>query len=149
MKYSVKFRYQHTFVLMLSLLLIHTTAHTSEVTLASISNLDDDEFRSDEGNYFKLIKRNTHCKIEAHFFVSFENTLYSYVFNRTGLISGKEKTFRYNYQKDHEGSLIHVTDVYQYSSARYDLKDPVISAEIKKDFMRYKALFPQALLSQC
>lgn len=133
----------------LAQLTVSPIGFSKEVTLASISNLDHEEFRSDEGNEFRLIKLNQGCKIEARFYVSFENTLYSYVFNQTGLISGTEKKFRYQYQKDHEGSLLHVTDVYQYSSARYDLSDPVRSAEIKKDFIRYKALFSQASLSQC
>lgn len=139
----------HITLCVLALLSISPIGFSKEITLASISNLDHEAFKSSEGNTFHLIKLNHGCKIEARFYLSFENTLYSYVFNRNGLISGTEKTFRYRYQKDHEGSLLHVTDVYQYSSVRYDLNDPIRSVEIKKDFMRYKALFSQTSLSQC
>ena len=139
-------KFNHSLILFFSLFftcLAHSEPH--ETTIASISNLDDEEFRSDEGNYFKLIKTNIGCKLEAHFFVSFENILYTYLFNRTGLISGAEKTFRYHYQKDYEGSLLHVTDVYQYSSARYDINQP----DVKKNFTRYKALFSKPSIEQC
>ena len=136
-------------ICLMALLTISPVGFCKEVTLASIANLDHDEFRTDEGNEFRLIQLNQGCKIEARFYVSFENTLYSYIFNQSHLISGTEKKFRCHYQKDHEGSLLQVADVYQYSSARYDLNDPVKSVEIKKDFMHYKALFSQAVLSQC
>lgn len=137
----------HITLCVLALLTISPIGFSKEITLGSISNLDHEAFRSSEGNAFRLIKLNRGCKIEAQFYLSFENTLYSYVFNRNEFISGTEQTFRYRYQKDYEGSLPYVTDVYQYSSERYDLNDPIRRVEIKKDFMRYKALFPQASLS--
>lgn len=145
MKYSVEFRSHYTLVLIFSLLLTQTSAHTADVTLASIAYLDRDEFRTDEGNEFRLIKLGHGCKLEARFFVSFENTLYSYIFKQSNLISGTEKTFRYHYDKDHEGSLLHVTDIYQHSSAQYNIDD----VGVKKDFNRYKALFSNKNLKLC
>lgn len=143
MKYSVDLKYRNILFLTLSLGLIHITAHASEITLASIAHLDDDEYRTDEGNEFRLMKIDQGCKLEARFFVSFENTLYSYIFKQSRLISGSEKTFRYDY--DNEGSLLHVNDVYQHSSAQYNIND----VEVKKDFNLYKALFPNKDLKLC
>lgn len=121
-----------------------TLTHSSEVVLQSIDNLDNDEFHSDEGNYVKLIKLDQGCKIEARFFISYGNTLYQYFF-QNDLIKATQKTYRYHYQKDHEFSLLHVTDIYQHSSAIFDIRDP----DVKKDFIRYKALFPNQYLNSC
>lgn len=119
--------------------------YAAEKTLQSIENLDDDELRTDEGNEFKLIQLNTGCKIEARFFLSYQNILSSYIFQNHALKSATERVFRYQYEKDHEGSLMHVTHVYQYSSAHLNIQD----AQVKKDFMRYKALFPTHYLTLC
>ncbi len=124
--------------------IMSTIAQSSEVILQSIDNLENDEFHSDEGNDFKLIKLDQGCKIEARFFISYANTLYQYFF-QNDLIKATQKTYRYQYQKDFEGSLGHVTDVYQHSSAILDIRDP----DVKKDFIRYKALFPNHDLKLC
>lgn len=124
--------------------MMSTIAQSSEVVLQSIDNLDNDEFHSDEGNSFELIKLDQGCKIEVRFFISYENTLYQYFF-RNDLIKATQKTYRYHYQKDHELSLLHVTDVYQHASAILDIHDP----NVKKDFKRYKALFPNQYLKRC
>ena len=144
MVHAVKRNSHYSFILMLSLLLMHTSAHTAELVLQSIDNLDNDEFHTDEGNYFKLIKLDQGCKIEARFFISYENTLYQYFFQNR-LDKANQKTYRYHYQKDHELSLLHVTDVYQHSSAQYNIDD----AKVKKDFNRYRALFPNKALTFC
>ena len=121
-----------------------SSVSSAEIVLQSIDHLDNDEFHTDEGNYFKLIKLDQGCKIEARFFVSYENTMYQYYFQNQ-LNKATEKTYRYHYQKDHELSLLHVTDVYQYSSAKLNIHDP----DVKKDFIRYKALFPNRYLKLC
>lgn len=130
--------------MLLLIAMMSTIAQSSEVVLQSIDNLDNDEFHSDEGNSFELIKLDQGCKIEVRFFISYENTLYQYFF-QNDLIKATQKTHRYHYQKDYELSLLHVTDVYQHSSAILDIHKP----EVKKDFNRYKALFPNQYLKLC
>lgn len=77
-----------------------------------------------------------------------QNILYRFTFTQDHLIAATVQTFKYHYIKDHEGSLGHVTDQYQDSSARYDLND-LAHADIKKDFIRYKALFSTEASSKC
>ncbi|NHC02942.1 hypothetical protein G9F31_04040 [Acinetobacter sp. 187] len=124
--------------------IVSNIAQSSEVVLQSVDNLENDEFHSDEGNSFELIKIDQGCKIEVRFFMSYENRLYQYFF-KNQLVKATEKTYRYHYQKDFEGSLGHVTDVYQHASAIFDIRDP----NVKKDFIRYKALFPNQYLKRC
>lgn len=71
--------------------------YAAEKTLQSIENLDDDELRTDEGNEFKLIQLNTGCKIEARFFLSYQNILSSYIFqnNALKLITGNQQLKEY------------------------------------------------------
>lgn len=60
--------------------------YAAEITLQSIENLDDDELRTDEGNEFKLIQLSTGCKIKARFFLSYQNTLSSYIFQTSRIM---------------------------------------------------------------
>ena len=128
----------------LLILLCCSAVYSAELVLQSIDNLDNDQFHTDEGNSFKLIKLDQGCKIEARFFISYENTLYQYFFQNR-LDKANQKTYRYHYQKDHELSLLHVTDVYQHASTILDIHAP----DVKKDFHRYKALFPNKDLKLC
>lgn len=134
-----------SFIILNLFISLSISTYASEVTLQSIDNLDAQEFRSDEGNYFKLIKLSKGCKIEARFYVSFQNILSSCTFHKNTLKSATEKVYRYHYEKDHEGSLMHLTDIYQYSSAYLNIHAP----EIKKDFKKYKALFPTHVIALC
>lgn len=145
MVHAVKRNSHYSFILMLSLLLMHTSAHTAELVLQSIDNLDNDEFHTDEGNYFKLIKLDQGCKIETHFYLSNQNQLSHYLFIQKDLLEVTRETFRYHYEKDFEGSLDHVTDVYFDSKINLNIHDP----DVRKDFNRYKALFPNKALTFC
>lgn len=115
----------------------------SEKVLQSLSNVE--EYNTHDGNTFKLIKIEQGCRIEAHFFLSFEQKIYNYYFNTQTLYKATEKTLRYEYKKDLEGSLEAVTKIYPYSSAIYLLTD----VEMRQDFNEYKALFPKAQLKKC
>ncbi|AXY61272.1 hypothetical protein [Acinetobacter sp. WCHAc010052] len=122
---------------------ISTTVSAAEKILQSLSNLE--EYQTHEGNTFKLIKIEQGCRIEAHFFLSFEQKIYNYYFNTQTLYKATEKTLRYEYKKDLEGSLDAVTKIHPYSSAIYPLTD----VEMRQDFNEYKALFPKAQLKKC
>ncbi|AXY55624.1 hypothetical protein CDG60_02835 [Acinetobacter chinensis] len=122
---------------------ISTTVSAAEKILQSLSNLE--EYQTHEGNTFKLIKIEQGCRIEAHFFLSFEQKICNYYFNTQTLYKATEKTLRYEYKKDLEGSLDAVTKIYPASSAVYSLKD----SEMQQDFNEYKALFPKAQLKKC
>lgn len=122
---------------------ISTTVNAAEQILQSLSNVE--EYNTHEGNTFKLIKIEQGCRIEAHFFLSFEQKIYNYYFNTQTLYKATEKTLRYEYKKDLEGSLEAVTKIYPYSSAVYSLKD----SEMQQDFNEYKALFPRTQLKKC
>ena len=146
MKYSVRFRHQNIFILVVSLLLTHTSAHTAELVLQSLSNVDNEQIHNaHEGNSFKLIKIDQGCKIETHFYLSNQNQLSHYIFIQKDLLEVARETFRYHYQKGFEGSIGHVTDIYLDSKIRLDTQDP----DVKKDFHRYKALFPNKDLKLC
>lgn len=120
-----------------------TNVFASEKVLQSLSNVE--EYNTHDGNTFKLIKIEQGCRIEAHFFLSFEQKIYNYYFNTQTLYKATEKTLRYKYKKDLEGSLEAVTKIYPYSSAIYLLTD----VEMRQDFNEYKALFPKAQLKKC
>lgn len=120
-----------------------TNVFASEKVLQSLSNVE--EYNTHDGNTFKLIKIEQGCRIEAHFFLSFEQKIYNYYFNTQTLYKATEKTLRYEYKKDLEGSLEAVTKIYPYSSAIYLLTD----VEMRQDFNEYKALFPKAQLKKC
>lgn len=145
MKYLSHFQHQKILFLVLSLFQFQTSAHAAEVVLQSIVNLDNDDIHTDEGNLFKLIKLDQGCKIEARIFISYENTQSEYYFQNKELNKASVKTYRYHYQKDNELSLMHVTDVYQYASAKLDIQDN----EVKQDFNQFKALFPSKDLKLC
>ena len=120
-----------------------TNVFASEKVLQSLSNVE--EYNTHDGNTFKLIKIEQGCRIEAHFFLSIEQKIYNYYFNTQTLYKATEKTLRYKYKKDLEGSLEAVTKIYPYSSAIYLLTD----VEMRQDFNEYKALFPKAQLKKC
>ena len=123
--------------------IIPTTIYAAEKVLQSLSNVE--EYNTHDGNTFKLIKIEQGCRIEAHFFLSFEQKIYNYYFNTQTLYKATEKTLRYEYKKDLEGSLDAVTKIYPYSSVIYPLTD----VEMHQDFNEYKALFPKAQLKKC
>lgn len=127
----------------LSLLMYSIELHAQEKILQSVENIE--EYQSHEGNSFKLIKIEQGCRIEAFFFLSFEQKIYNYYFNTQTLYKATEKTMRFEYKKDQEGSLDAITKIYPYSSVVYPLTDP----EMRKDFNEYKALFPTKYLKQC
>ncbi|MCX5468330.1 hypothetical protein [Acinetobacter nematophilus] len=113
--------------------------------LQSIQNLDEAGFRSSEGNYFKLIKLDQGCRIEARYYLEMENQLFSYKFIDQRLLHASRKTFRYHYKEGQEGSLMAVTGVYQYSSETYGLPD----LKVQNEFRKHQALFPTHDLKQC
>jgi len=120
-----------------------TPLYAAETVLQSLENLE--EYHSHEGNSFKLIKIEQGCRIEAFFFLSFEQKIYNYYFNTQTLYKATQKTLRFEYKKDQEGSLDAITKIYPYSSAVYSLTDP----KMRKDFNEYKALFPTKYLNLC
>ena len=122
---------------------IYTTTYATEKVLQSLENLE--EYHTHEGNSFKLIKIEQGCRIEAFFFLSFEQKIYNYYFNTQILYKATEKTLRFEYKKDQEGSLDAITKIYPYSSAVYPLTDP----KMRQDFNEYKSLFPTKYLKQC
>jgi len=131
-----------------SLFLIFFCSFTTQIyaknkILQSLSNVE--KYYAHEGNTFKLIKIEQGCRIEAHFFLSFEQKIYHYYFNTQNLYKATEKTLRYKYKKDLEGSLDAVTEIYSHSSTIYPLTD----LKMQKDFKEYKALFPIRYLQQC
>ncbi|NHB58033.1 hypothetical protein G9F32_08360 [Acinetobacter sp. 194] len=125
---------------------VYGSVYSAEVVLQSVSNIDNDEIHNaHDGNSFKLIKLDQGCKIESHFYLSDQNQLSHYTFMKKDLLKVTRKTFRYHYEKDFEGSLGHVTDIYLASSTNLNIHDP----DVKKDFNRYKALFPNQYLKHC
>ncbi|ATZ65282.1 hypothetical protein [Acinetobacter bereziniae] len=132
-------------LLMSCFILSAYSAHAKDLVLQSIQNLDEAEFRSSEGNYFRLIQLNRGCRIEARYYLEMENLLFSYKFIDQKLLHASRKTFRYHYKEGQEGSLMAVTGVYQHSSETYKLDDLKVQSEFKK----YQALFPTRYLKQC
>ena len=122
---------------------IPTTVNATEKVLQSLENLE--EYHSHEGNSFKLIKIEQGCRIEAFFFLSFEQKIYNYYFNTQTLYKATEKTMRFEYKKDLEGSIDAITKIYPHSSAVYQLTDQIM----RQDFKEYKALFPTKYLKLC
>jgi len=138
--------------LMLALLCfgLYSPAYAKAYVLQSINNLDEAEFRSSEGNEFKLIKLNRGCRIEARYYLEMENRVFNYTFlhqppMKQKLLHATQKTFRYHYKDGEEGSLAAVTDVYQHSSEVYKVSD----LDVQNEFKKYTALFPIAYLKQC
>ena len=128
---------------LLSLLTCSIELRAQDKLLQSVENIE--EYHTHEGNSFKLIKIEQGCRIEAFFFLSFEQKIYNYYFNTQTLYKATEQTLRFEYKKDMEGSVDGITKIYPYSSAVYPLTDP----EMQKDFKEYKALFPTAELKKC
>ena len=131
------------YLLIITLTSFNSKVFAIEKILQSLSNVE--EYQTHEGNTFKLIKIEQGCRIEAHFFLSFEQKIYNYYFNTQTLYKATEKTLRYEYKKDLEGSLDAVTKIYPASSVIYPLTD----VEMHQDFNEYKALFPKAQLKKC
>ncbi|MEG0483445.1 MAG: hypothetical protein RR575_10355 [Acinetobacter sp.] len=126
-----------------SLTILNTQLFAKEKVLQSVENIE--EYMTHEGNYFKLIQLNQGCRIDAHFYLSDQNHLYHYFFNKDKLSKATSKIFKYHYKKGEEGSLLHVTDTYQDTSAVLKLDD----LKVQQDFKKYKALFPTAYLKLC
>lgn len=138
--------------LMLALLCfsLYLPVYAKDYVLQSINNLDKAEFRSSEGNEFKLIKLNRGCRIEARYYLEMENRVFNYIFlhqppMKQKLLYATQKTFRYHYKDGEEGSLAAVTDVYQHSSEVYKVSD----LDVQNEFKKYTALFPITYLKQC
>lgn len=124
--------------LMLALLCfsLYLPVYAKDYVLQSINNLDEAEFRSSEGNEFKLIKLNRGCRIEARYYLEMENRVFNYIFLhqpplKQKLLYATQKTFRYHYKDGEEGSLAAVTDVYQHSSEVYKVSDLDVQNEFK------------------
>ena len=124
-------------------MVIPTNVSAGEKLLQSLEKLE--EYHSHEGNSFKLIKIEQGCRIEAFFFLSFEQKIYNYYFNTQTLYKATEKTMRFEYKKDLEGSIDAITKIYPHSSAVYQLTDQTM----RQDFKEYKALFPTKYLKLC
>ncbi len=122
-----------------------TTIYAAEKVLQSIDNLDNEEVHTDEGNYFKLIRIEQGCRIEAKFYLSNQQHIYNYYFNNQTLYKATRKTFQYRYKTGEEGSLAAVTGIYQSSSKVYSLTD----TEMLKRYKYFKSLFPNIYLKQC
>ncbi|RZG78116.1 hypothetical protein EXE09_00690 [Acinetobacter sp. WCHAc060025] len=122
-----------------------TNVFASEKVLQSIDNLDNEDVHTDEGNYFKLIRIEQGCRIEAKLYLSNQQHIYNYYFNNQTLYKATRKTFQYRYKKGEEGSLGAVTGIYQSSSEVYPLTD----AEMLKRYKYFKSLFPSTYLKQC
>ena len=138
--------------LMLALLgfSLYSPVYAKAYVLQSINNLDEAEFRSSEGNEFKLIKLNRGCRIQARYYLEMENRVFNYTFlhqppMKQKLLHATQKTFRYHYKEGEEGSLAAVTDVYQHSCEVYKVSD----LDVQNEFKKYTALFPIAYLKQC
>lgn len=132
-------------LLALSLVLCSFPIFAKEKVLQSIDNLDNEEVHTDEGNYFKLIRIDQGCRIEAGFYLSYKHEIYNYYFNTQTIYKATRKTFKYHYRKDEEGSLGAVTGIYQDSSEVYALSNP----DMLKRYQYFKSLFPNTSLKQC
>ena len=130
-------------ILLSCFMVIPTNVSAGEKLLQSLEKLE--EYHSHEGNSFKLIKIEQGCRIEAFFFLSFEQKIYNYYFNTQTLYKATEKTMRFEYKKDLEGSIDAITKIYPHSSAVYQLTDQTM----RQDFKEYKALFPTKYLKLC
>ncbi|MFW2095118.1 hypothetical protein ACG9ZL_02615 [Acinetobacter sp. ULE_I057] len=138
--------------LMLALLCfgLYSPVYAKAYVLQSMNNMDEAEFRSSEGNEFKLIKLNRGCRIQARYYLEMENRVFNYTFlhqpsMKQKLLHATQKTFRYHYKNGEEGSLAAVTDIYQHSSEVYKVSD----LEVQNEFKKYSALFPITYLNQC
>lgn len=138
--------------LMLALLCfgLYSPVYAKAYVLQSMNNVDEAEFRSSEGNEFKLIKLNRGCRIQARYYLEMENRVFNYTFlhqpsMKQKLLHATQKTFRYHYKNGEEGSLAAVTDIYQHSSEVYKVSD----LEVQNEFKKYSALFPITYLKQC
>lgn len=130
-------------LLIIGLIVFNTQTFAKENILQSVENIE--EYSSHDGNCFKLVQLDRGCRIDARFYLSNQNHLYHYFFIYGKLYKASHKIFKYHYKKGEEGSLLHVTNIYQDASHVLKLEDP----QVQQDFKNYKALFPTTDLNRC